>query len=184
MNEILTLDGLCIKSVAYGESDNIITIYADKRGKLSAKVRAARSAKSKLRYAASPLTFAKYVLAVKGDKATVTACDVYDNFFSLTADMRKFYAACTVLEFLEKTQPEGEFNGALFLASLNCLRDLAYSRKEEEEVLCDFLLAALAAAGYARPAGKLRDLGNFLYKKTDVVLTSLKGFLALPDRRC
>ena len=76
MNELITLEGLCIKSVGYGETDAIINIYAAGRGKISAKVRVARGAKGKLRYAASLLTFAKYVLSVKGDKASVTACDV------------------------------------------------------------------------------------------------------------
>ena len=179
MNERITLDGLCIKSVGYGETDAIITLYAAGRGKISAKVRGARGAKGKLRYAASLLTFAKYVLSVKGDKAAVTACDVYDSFFSLTSEPVKFYAACTAAEFLDKTQPEGEYNNALMLACLNCLRDLTYSDKKSEDVLKEFLLSALAAAGYARPEGRLRDLGNFLYKKTDIVLESLKGFLQL-----
>ena len=179
MNELITLDGLCIKSVDYGETDAIINIYAAGRGKISAKVRGARGAKGKLRYAASLLTFAKYVLSAKGDKASVTACDVYDAFFSLASDPVKFYAACTAAEFLDKTQPEGEYNNALFLAALNCLRDLAYTEKKSEDILTEFLLSALSAIGYARPAGKLRDLGNFLYKKTDVVLSSLKGFLQL-----
>ena len=179
MNELITLDGLCIKSVDYGETDAIINVYATGRGKISAKVRGARGAKSKLRYAASPLTFARYVFSVKGDKATVTACDVYDSFFSLTADPVKFYAACTAAEFLDKTQPEGEYNNSLMLACLNCLRDMAYSDKDREEVLRAFLLDALAAIGYARPGGRLRDLGNFLYKKTDIILESLRGFLRL-----
>ena len=167
MNELITLDGLCIKSVDYGETDAIINVYATGRGKISAKVRGARGAKSKLRYAASPLTFARYVFSVKGDKA------------SLTADPVKFYAACTAAEFLDKTQPEGEYNNSLMLACLNCLRDLAYSDKDSEEVLRAFLLDALAAIGYARPGGRLRDLGNFLYKKTDIILESLRGFLRL-----
>ena len=179
MNELITLDGLCIKSVDYGETDAIINVYATGRGKISAKVRGARGAKSKLRYAASPLTFARYVLAVKGNKATVTACDVYDSFFSLTGDSAKFYAACTAAEFLEKTQPEGEYNHPLFLSTLNFLKTLAYSDGDAAEALKEYLLSALAAIGYARPSGKLRDLGNFLYKKTDIILQSLKGFLTV-----
>lgn len=181
MKELIGLDALCIKSVGYGESDSIITLYAAGRGKVSAKVRGARGAKGKLRYAASLLTFARYQLAVGGDKATVTACDVYDNFFALCADPLKYYAACTVLEFCEKTQPEGEYNHTLFSAALACLRDLAYSSSPEEDVLERFLLAALAAVGYARPKGKLRDLGNFLYKKTDIILQALKGFLKISE---
>ena len=45
MNELITLDGLCIKSVDYGETDAIINVYATGRGKISAKVRGARGAK-------------------------------------------------------------------------------------------------------------------------------------------
>ena len=45
MNELITLDGLCIKSVHYGETDAIINVYATGKGKISAKVRGARGAK-------------------------------------------------------------------------------------------------------------------------------------------
>ena len=38
MNELVTVDALCLKSVGYSETDGIVTLYASGRGKISAKV--------------------------------------------------------------------------------------------------------------------------------------------------
>lgn len=179
MENTLTCDGLCLRNMPYKDSDALITVYAAGRGKITAKVRGAKSAKSKLRYAASPMNFGRYIFAVKGDKATVTACDVYDTFFTLSSDPVKYYAGCTVCEFLDKTQPEGMYDNDLMTAALRALRDLSYSDNDADNILTDFLVQGLKLAGYERNGGSLRELGNYVYRKTDVILKSLQGYLAM-----
>lgn len=177
--ETLTLDCLCLKSVNWSESDRIVTLYAAGVGKISAKVKGCRKAGAKLAAAASPLNFGRYYLTAVKNKYTVTGCDIYDTFFDLGKDIEKYYAASVVIEFLDKTQPELDYNKDLMVSSLGALKRLGCCDESSEEIITDYLTEALGYIGYACERGSLRRLGNFLYLKTDVVLASLKGFLEM-----
>ncbi|MDE6550282.1 MAG: DNA repair protein RecO [Clostridia bacterium] len=177
--DTLTLDCLCLKSVNWSESDRIVTLYAVDTGKISAKVKGCRKAGAKLAAAASPLNFGRYYLTAVKNKYTVTGCDIYDTFFDIGNDIERYYAACVVIEFIDKTQPDYDYNNDLMIASLDALKRLCCRKDDSQDIVADFLTDALRHIGYACERGSLRRLGNFLYLKTDVVLSSLKGYLSM-----
>lgn len=174
---------LCLKSTLWGESDRIVTLYAAGVGKMSAKIRGCRKAGAKLAAAASPMCFGKYIFTVAAGKYTVTGCDIYETFFDAGRDIEKFYAASAIVEFLDKTQPEYDYNSSLMTLSLSALKSLIYSDKDSSDVLSQYLTNALTLIGYAPDGDSLRRLGNWLYLKTDVVLSSLKGYLAVTEKQ-
>ena len=95
--EQLEGEGICLRAVDFGESDKILTLYLAQKGKVAVKARGCKNAKSKLKYAATPLCFGKYYLAGKGHY-TLVGCDCIDSFYSITLDPIKYYCSCVILE--------------------------------------------------------------------------------------
>ena len=80
--ENLTQEGICLRAVDYGENDKIITLYLAEYGKIGVSAKGCKSAKSKLKYAVSPLCFGKYNL-VRKKNFVLAGCDCIDSFFPL-----------------------------------------------------------------------------------------------------
>lgn len=177
--DVVSLDGLCIRTTDYREGDKLITLYCAEKGKITATAKGVKSAKAKLKFCASPFCFGKYQLAAKNGRYTVAGCDVYDGFFPLTADIEKFYAGGCVLEVLDKTAPEGDFNGALFTCALRALNALCYGDDDAKEVLRGFLKEAVSALGFGQKEGTLAELSRYFASSLGVRLNSLQELLRL-----
>ena len=177
--DVVSIDGLCIRTTDYREGDKLITLYCAEKGKITATAKGVKSAKAKLKFCASPFCFGKYQLAAKNGRYTVAGCDVYDGFFPLTADIEKFYAGGCVLEVLDKTAPEGDFNGELFTAALRTLNALCYGDEEAKAVLRAFLKEAVSALGFGDKDGSLADFARYFSSSLGVRLNSLNEFVRL-----
>ncbi len=177
--DVVSLDGLCIRTTDYRDNDKLITLYCAEKGKITATAKGVKSARAKLKFCASPFCFGKYQLAAKNGRYTVAGCDVYDGFFSLTADIEKYYCGGCVLEVLDKTTAEGDFIGALFTAALRALRDLCYGDGEGKEILAEFLSAAVSALGFGEKKMTLADFYRYFCSSLGVKLNSLYELLRI-----
>lgn len=116
---------LCVKATDYGENDTLLTLVTVDCGKLTAKIRGAKTPKSKLKMAASPLCFGEYILAKKGASYTVIGASIEENFFAAWSDLHKYAAASVITEILDKIsfgiiECGGELFGALKALSEVC----------------------------------------------------------------
>lgn len=177
--DIVSLDGLCIRTTDYRDNDKLITLYCAEKGKITATAKGVKSAKAKLKFCASPFCFGKYQLAAKNGRYTVTGCDVYDGFFSLTSDIESYYCGGSVLEVLDKTTAEGDFIGTLFTAALRALKTLCYDDADARETLRVFLKDAVAALGFGEKDMSLAEFSRYFYSSLGVRLNSLNELLRL-----
>lgn len=177
--DIVSLDGLCIRTTDYKDNDKLITLYCTEKGKITATAKGVKSAKAKLKFCASPFCFGKYQLAAKNGRYTVAGCDVYVGFFSLTTDIERFYAGGCVLEVLDKTTADGDFIGALFTSALRALKSLCYEDKEAGEVLKNFLKEAVSALGFGEREMSLQEFSRYFYSVLGVKLNSLNELIRL-----
>lgn len=179
--DIVSLDGLCIRTIDYKDNDKLITLYCAEKGKITATAKGVKSAKAKLKFCASPFCFGKYQLAAKNGRFTVVGCDVYDGFFSLTTDIESYYCGGCVLEVLDKTAAEGDFSGALFTSALRTLNELCYDCKEKgaREVLKRFLKEAVEALGFGEKEMSLAESSRYFNNVLGVKLNSLNELLRL-----
>ena len=142
MPEELKTKAIVVRAVPYHETDMIVTLVSPEYGKLTATARGCLKPKAKLRYAAEPMNFGDYLLGGKNGRYIIADCSQIESFSSVTTDIDRYYAASLTLEVLAKLtldQPEP----ALFVDALSTLHDLAYSDKDTDEVVTDFLLAVL-----------------------------------------
>lgn len=177
--DIVSLDGLCIRTTDYKDNDKLITLYCAEKGKITATAKGVKSAKAKLKFCASPFCFGKYQLAAKNGRYTVAGCDVYDGFFSLTADIESYYCGGCVLEVLDKTTADGDFIGTLFTSALRTLKDLCYGEGDSREILRGFLKEAVSALGFGERDMSLAEFSRYFYSSLGVKLNSLSELLRL-----
>ena len=144
--EELKTKAIVVRAVPYHETDMIVTLVSLEYGKLTATARGCLKPKAKLRYAAEPMNFGDYLLSGKNGRYIIADCSQIESFSSITTDIDRFYAASLTLEVLSKLTPD-DSQPSLMLDALNTLNDLAYTTKDVDEVVTDFLLAVLKDNG-------------------------------------
>ena len=144
--EELKTKAIVVRAVPYHETDMIVTLVSLEYGKLTATARGCLKPKAKIRYAAEPMNFGDYLLSGKNGRYIIADCSQIESFSSITTDIDRFYAASLTLEVLSKLTPD-DSQPSLMLDALNTLNDLAYSTKDVDEVVTDFLLAVLKDNG-------------------------------------
>ena len=143
-------DALLLRAADYGENGKLVTLLTAERGKVAASLKGVKKAGAKLRFAAQPFCFAEYVLFARGGRNTVTSASLYDGFYPLCEDMRRFTAAAAVVETCDAVALEGMDCGRLLVAAVRALGELC---EDDPLALVRFLLSALAFAGYPVEAG-------------------------------
>lgn len=151
--------GICLKAIEYRDNDKLVTLYLEGKGKITATLRGCKSPKSKLRFAASPLCFAEYKLALSRGRYTVVGCERAELFDSLWKDIDKFYAAMSMLEVFSKFTYENEKNDILFLTLLKSLKQLK-DGGDAEKTLAYYLTDAVSKIGYGIGAERCIKCGN------------------------
>ncbi len=123
----------------------IVTLISVEYGRITATARGCLKPKAKLRYSAEPFNFGEYVLQGSGGRYVITECNQIEAFSAVTADIEKYYAACMILESLERLTKEPQ--PLLLSRSLSALSDLAYGDKEADCVITSFLKDVISLNG-------------------------------------
>lgn len=124
---LITTEGFVLKSRKYRETDNLLTIFTRKIGKVSAIAKGARRPKSSLLAGIQPFCYSDFVLYKGRSLYTVSQCDVKEIFYPLREDLQKLSYASYVMELVECVITEGQTNNRLF----NLLGKTLYLLKED-----------------------------------------------------
>jgi len=158
-------DGIVIRSVDYKENDKILTLITADGGKTTMGIKGVKRSGAKLRFASEPFCFAEYVYNAGRERNTVISASLYDGFYSLREDIKKYYCACAVAEVCDRIALSSD-GGKMFFLAVNAVKGICYS--DEEEALLSFLLGALEYSGFALDlsccgscGGKIMDKAYF-----------------------
>ena len=143
------LSGIVLGGVNYGENDKILNVFTLEQGVVSAKIKGVKKAGAKLKFVAEPFCFAEIVFSKKGKMRTVINASLIDSFYSLRLDLKKYFCAGSVVEYVKKFIQEGIISSELFVLTVNTLKNLAYGDLAPQGVLLDFFIKALTLSGYA-----------------------------------
>lgn len=136
---------LVLRARKYGETDSLLTMLTDQRGKVGAIAKGVRKPVSRLRGGVQPLTHTQ--LALHGGRSLhiVTQAEIIEAFRTLHGDLDQFGYACYMAELVDKCIPEGE-GAEVFPLLLTCWHLLAvYDGKLVARL---FELHFLARQGY------------------------------------
>ena len=177
--EYFDADCLCLRATDYKDNDKLLTLYAPEKGKIFAVAKGCKSPKAKLKYAASPLCFGHYYFSVKNGRFTLIGCDCYDSFFDMSQDIEKYCSAMTVVETLDKTQMEGQYDHEVYVHSLQTLQSLKSSVENSGDVAREFLKKTLELSGYKCDVKDLRSTYHVFVREFGVKLNSLEMLINL-----
>ncbi len=109
------IEGIVIRSVDYGESNKIITIFSRNKGKFGAVARGAKKPKSRLASVSQPFTYGHFV-CIMGNSglATIQQGEIIDTFRGIKEDLFLTSYVSYIAELLEKGTEDRVNNPYLF----------------------------------------------------------------------
>ena len=141
------VNGVTLKAVNYKESDKILTVFTLERGKITVSARGVRKANAKMKGVSEPFCFAETILAEKSGRYTAAEVNVFDCFYDLRLDLKKYYAGLCALEFTDAFFPEETVAEGQFALLVEYLKNLCKSENPSVS-LAEFLISALKQSGY------------------------------------
>lgn len=116
--EVIKVEGIVIKDIAYGETSKILTLLTKDMGKISVMSKGCRGMKSKLRGVSGKLTYGYFYLAYKKNGlSTLTAVDILHPLSNILMDIEKISYASYLLELTDQIMKESAIEEAFQLLS-------------------------------------------------------------------
>jgi len=112
--EILKTNAIVLRARSYSEADQLLTLYTEKAGKLTAIVKGVKKPKSKLRGGVQVFSHTNVDLFLGKNLATVTQAETINTFAPLREDLFRMGCGAYLAELLDSLIPEGESDTELF----------------------------------------------------------------------
>jgi DNA repair protein RecO (recombination protein O) len=179
---ILRTEAIVLRSLRYGESSRIATLFTRERGKMSVIARGARRSKSRFGSALLPMSYIESVIYVKPGRSLQTLSETSHllRFPSLARDLSKISTGLRIVELLGSVVQEEERNPALFNLVLQTLQMLSVSSANTDNLGLHFELQLAAALGFAplirrEAVEAVGEAGGFLVLDRGSVAASSEG---------
>ncbi|WAA10385.1 DNA repair protein RecO [Fervidibacillus albus] len=108
------IEGIVLRSIDYGESNKIITIYSRELGKIGAVARGAKKPKSRLAPVSQPFTYGYFLVSISSGLGTIQQGEIIETFRGVKEDLFLTAYASYIVELLDKGTEEREKNPYLF----------------------------------------------------------------------
>ncbi len=139
-------EAMVLRSMAYGESDRILTLFTRGAGKVSAIAKGVRKPSSRLRGAVQLFSHTHLVLYGGKTLDTITQGDADETFGFIEQDLNRLTAASCFTELVDRLTMERQPQPKLFQLLLTAMRALEGS--DPELLGRVFEIKLLAALGY------------------------------------
>ena len=117
--------GVVLRTIKLGESDRIVTIATEGRGKVRAVAKGVRKTKSRFGARLEPLTHVSLLLYEgRGELGIVSQAETIDAFRAVREDLDRLTQATALLEAVDHLVQEGEENPRVLQMLLGALRTL------------------------------------------------------------
>ncbi|WP_159446307.1 DNA repair protein RecO [Desulfonispora thiosulfatigenes] len=114
MKNLVVTEGIILRSRNYKEADQLITIYTQKLGKITAIAKGVRKTKSKLRGGLQIFSHSNLSLYIGKNLATVTQSENINSFLPLRSEFDRMNYASFISELIDALLPEAENDEELF----------------------------------------------------------------------
>jgi DNA repair protein RecO (recombination protein O) len=148
---ICTTDGFVLRSIRYGDTSRVATIFSHDLGKFSVIAKGARVPGSAFGASLDLFTVSQFVVYYRAgrDLQMLKTGGVEHHFASIQTEPARFTLGCAILEFVDRMMLEGEPAPGLFALTLRALARIEQgSVAAAPEVLRAFQLRTAALLGY------------------------------------
>jgi DNA repair protein RecO (recombination protein O) len=147
---IVKTEAIVLKSMKYGETSSIVTLYTRAYGKLSVIAKGARDRRSRFGSALQPTNHVQAVIYKKEgrDLQLISQCDLFRVHRRIPEDMEKLHAAMSVVELAHVVSHSEEENHALFSLLVEVLQAINDADRNAVNLLFLFELRLAGVLGF------------------------------------
>ena len=138
--------GVVLRTIKLGESDRIVTLLTEGRGKVRAVAKGVRKTKSKFGARLEPTSHVALLLYEGRELDIVTQAESLEQFRDVRENLDRFARAATLLEAVDQVSQEREANPRLYQMLLGALRTLA--ARDAPLLVPAFMWKLLALEGF------------------------------------
>lgn len=164
---------LVLRSRKYAETDSLLTLLTQKKGKVNAIAKGVRKSNSSLRGGVQLFTYNEMLLYEGRNLDIVSQSQCLEAFAGVREDMAAMTAACYWCELLDAFVPEGERDIKVFMLALAGFHVLAL--EYNELVMRALELKLLFQLGYMPDIENCVSCGAVLPEGEGVVFSPEKG---------
>ena len=119
------IEGIVLRSIDYGESNKILTIYSRNMGKIGAVARGAKKPNSRLASVSQLFTYGTFLCSIgNSGLGTIQQAEIIDTFRSIRQDLFLTAYSSYIVELLDKGTEERANNPFLFELLYQTLHNL------------------------------------------------------------
>lgn len=138
--------GVVLRTYRLGESDRIVVLMTQARGKVRGVAKGVRKTKSRFGGRLEPMSHVSLLMYEgRGELDIVSQAETLDHFRPIRDDLDRFGRATTILEAVDQVGQEGESNIRLYQMLVGALRALA--ARDAPVLVGAFLWKLLALEG-------------------------------------
>ena len=138
--------GVVLRTIRLGESDRIVTLVTQGRGKVRAVAKGVRKTKSRFGGRLEPTSHVSLLLYEGRELDVVTQAEVVDHFRVIREDLDRLARATSMLEATDQVAQERQANPRLYQMLVGALRALA--ARNAPLLVSAFFLKLLALEGF------------------------------------
>lgn len=142
------IEGIIIKTIDYGETNKIITIFSKNMGKFTALARGAKKPRSRMAAVAQPFILGQFFVYVNRGLSTIQQGEIIDSFRGLREDIVKTAYTAYITELTEKLLDEKSPDPFLYEQLYETMKWIA--KEEDSEIpIMMYELKMFAKGGFA-----------------------------------
>lgn len=148
---ILQTEAFVLRSIDYGETSQIVTLFTRHRGKIAVMARGARRSGSRFGSSLQPMSYTSVVVYYKPSRNVQTLSESsHLHFFDgITRDLERVSCGLRIIELVYALMQEEEQNQRVFALVLQVLERLNRAHERTENLLFYFQLRFATVLGFA-----------------------------------
>jgi len=179
MTEISKSEAIVLRKTNFSDSSLIVQLFTKKYGIISAIVKGARSAKSKIGSKIDLLNHTEFVFYKKDNREVqlVTQANLINHFPTIKDDLDKIKYASAVCELLQRLIPEHEPNEKIFRGAIKILSLINKKQTDSQLLFAKFLIFLITETGYEISFDMCSSCGGKLELKLHSAFSYAEGII-------
>ncbi|CAC9922621.1 DNA repair protein RecO [Aedoeadaptatus nemausensis] len=153
--ERIECQGVVLSETVYGESDRILRLYTERKGKVSVIVKGAKSRRSRFLPLSEVFTFGLYRLSRGRSFYYLNSGKILQTNLGLRSSYDRLIYASAIVEIVDRSSMEGEGTPRIFSLLRKTLHELS-TEKEPLPLFLGFVIKYVSFMGY-RPLIPIAD---------------------------
>jgi len=147
---IVSTDAIILRSMKYGETSKIVTLYSKKYGKIKVIAKGARSAKSRFGASLEPMTHSSIIIYKKEQRElhVLSKCEMSRPFLKLEGNGDKLAVGLALVELVNLVMHDEEENLPMFALLVEALQAVDQASRNLLNIFFAFEIRMLEIFGY------------------------------------